>query len=289
MKMIFGKNTAVGVLLLAWIVLSACEDKKPGALKEVSKEAEPQAVGVEAAGARAALARAAAWMAVFPVEDLRFDAAIGTDALVKLGHKEFELAFQRAKAVAERDDDNPMLRFLKEDFSVPAEAVRTWKIPGEGEKRINTNRPLIEALHCDRHGLRPEALAYIIGPMRDDGGYQTIHAAWVLSLARDRACVDAERFDALVRDFTVELKKAQPRSFSPKRHLDVDLYAERIWALELLGQGVDKEWISVLLKQQRPDGSFGVMGETDERAYFRYHGTMVSTWALGLWLVHQGS
>ncbi|MBW2703524.1 MAG: hypothetical protein JRF33_22125 [Deltaproteobacteria bacterium] len=279
----------MGVLLLAWIVLSACEDKKPGALKEVSKEAEPQTVSVEAAGVRAALARAATWMAVFPVEDLRFDAAIGTDALVKLGHKEFEAAFQRARIVAERDDDNPMLRFLHAEFVAPVEAVRRWKAPGEGEKRINTNRPLIEALHCDRHGLRPETLAYIAGPMRDDGGYQTSHAAWALRLAKDRACMDAERFEALVRDFTVEIHKAQSRPFAPKRHLDVDLYAERIWALELLGQAVEEEWISVLLKQQRPDGSFGVMGETDERPYYRYHGTMASAWALGLWLAHQGS
>lgn len=273
----------LSISFLCWILLLACEDR-PGALKGEAKEAKPQRDVVGAA-----LLRAADWMAGFPAKDLRFDAAIGTDALVKLGHKEFEPALAKARVVAERDDDNPMLRFLREDFVAPAEAVRRWKASGEGEKRINTNRPLIEALHCDRHGLRPETLAYITGTMRDDGGYYTTHAAWALRMARDRACLDAERFEALAGDFAVELKKAQPRPFAPKRHLDVDLYAERIWALEMLGRDVEEEWIAVLLKQQRPDGSFGVMGETDERSYYRYHGTMVSTWALGLWLAHQGS
>ncbi len=101
--------------------------------------------------------------------------------------------------------------------------------------------------------------------------------------------MDAERFEALVRDFTVEIHRAQSRPFAPKRHLDVDLYAERIWALELLGQAVDAAWVAELLRWQRSDGSFGVMRETDERSYYRYHGTMVSAWALGLWLAHQGS
>jgi len=59
-----------------------------------------------------AIARAAEWLALFPEENLRFDAAVGLWHIRQLfDSKALGLAWTRAEKVADRDDDNPLRRF----------------------------------------------------------------------------------------------------------------------------------------------------------------------------------
>jgi hypothetical protein len=55
-----------------------------------------------------ALRRAADWLAAFPVDDLRFDAAVMlSQTRLRVDGDGLRRAFERARAVADRDDDNP--------------------------------------------------------------------------------------------------------------------------------------------------------------------------------------
>src|SRR5437879_1119772 len=128
--------------------------------------------------------RAAEWLAAFPAEGLRFDAAVGLSQLVKLRPDDLALrqAFERSRAVAERDADHPQLRFWKSEVRVAKSAVTGWS---GSDSKVNVNRAVNEALWCDVHGLRPETVKYITGPMRDSGGYRSTHALWALIIARD--------------------------------------------------------------------------------------------------------
>ncbi len=234
---------------------------------------------------RAALARAAAWLASVPEEQLRYDAAVGLAAIRRLGDSEaLRQAAAAARAVADRDLDNPMRRAFDPASRVPAASARGWVVPAAGERRVNVNRVVGEALHCADHGLRAETVAYATGPMRDDGGYQTTHAVWALALARDAGCLDATRFATAVRPLLDELRAAQPAAPTADV-LTVDLFAERVLMLVLAGErdpAIDT-WASALLAAQRPDGGFGVLAP-DEDPYRRYHATMAASWALAAWL-----
>src|SRR4051812_37778605 len=139
------------------------------------------------------LERSAHWLAAFPVEDLKFDAAVGLSQTLQLTKSEaLQLAFDRARTASDQDVDHPQRRFWSSDFKVQKSAVTSWTA---ADPRVNPNRPLDEALWCDVHGLRPQTVEYASGAMRDGGGYRSTHALWALVIARDRGCLGAKAFD----------------------------------------------------------------------------------------------
>ncbi|MCK6553799.1 hypothetical protein L6Q96_04330 [Candidatus Binatia bacterium] len=232
-----------------------------------------------------AMNRAAAWLSAFPTDELRFDAAVmlhhirdtvDSDALTR--------AFDRARAVAEKDSDHPQRAFWNPAATAPAEHTAGWVVPTEPGRRVNVNRPLTEALHCRKNGWRPETTVYVCGPMRDNGGYETTHALWAIDIAFRRGCVDKATYERCVRAMHEELRAAQPAPFSPQATLDIDLYGERLLQNVMTGfaDPVMNAWAATLMDLQQPDGSWGVATE-GEPPYWRYHATAIGTWALAEW------
>lgn len=264
------------VVLLVLALLAGCTGER----KAPPRDAAPAPAPAPARSTpRAALDRAAAWLAAFPADELRYDAAVGVSAIRRrIDDPTWRAAHERALSAADRDPDNPMRRAFDSGYLAPKRSVLGWTAPAKGAERINPNRVVIEALHCDVHGLRPETLAYATGPMRDDGGYHTTHAVWALVIARDRGCVDA----ALLPPLLDELRAAQPAAPGGAT-LEVDLFAERILMLLLAGDRDVAPWIDALVDAQASDGGFGVP-TTDEAPYLRYHATMLAAWALAAWL-----
>ncbi|MCB9572472.1 MAG: hypothetical protein H6709_10330 [Kofleriaceae bacterium] len=232
----------------------------------------------------AAIDRAATWLAAFPPAQLRYDAAIMIAAIRRRYDDDaLRAADAAARAVADRDDDNPLRRLFDAGYRAAASSARGWEVPAAGAPRVNPNRVLAEAAHCAEHGLRPATLAYVTGPMRDDGGYQTTHAAWALLIAHDHGCLDDAALAAALTPLLDELRAAQPAAPGPAA-LDVDLFGERLLMLALAGvrdAAVDG-WAASLLRAQRGDGSFGALA-VDEDPYRRYHATAIACWALAAW------
>ena len=226
-----------------------------------------------------AVDHAAAWMAAFPIAQLRFDAAIALGA-IRVHHDTdaLRVADEHARAVADRDPDNPLRRAFDDADRAPPASTAGWTVPAPGAPRINVNRVVGEALHCKENGLRAETLAYATGAMRDQGGYQTTHALWALAIARDRGCLPD--FEARARPVIDELYAAEPPAPEPAV-LALDLFAERLLMLELAGvRGPEVDgWAASLEKAQSPDGGFGTLAPGQE-PYFRFHATMMATWAL---------
>ncbi len=231
-----------------------------------------------------ALGKATEWLARFPEKELRHDAAVVLARIKKrFHHPALERAWERAFAMAARDEADPLGRLIGTRFIPEMKAVQGWIPPAAGEPRINTNRPLIEALWCDRHPLRKETLAYITGRMRDSGGYHTTHALWALLLARENGCLTPEEFLQLAGPLRAELTRAQPKKL-PSSAADVDLFAERLLFLVLSGPAPRAgRWARMLLERQNPDGSFG-RSEAGKPPYHCYHATVMSAWALAEWL-----
>jgi hypothetical protein len=255
----------------AWILalLAACgRDAAPPAGDDVDR----------------AIARASAWLAAFPGDQLRYDAAIGTAAIRRHADGEaIRRADATARAVADRDADNPMRRMIDPAYRAPATSTAAWEVPAPGGERVNVNRVVVEALHCADNGLREQTIAYATGPMRDDGGFHTTHAVWALAIARDAGCLDGARFEALVRPLLDELRAAQPAAPGAAVR-DVDLFAERVLMLRLAGDrdaAIDG-WARALAAAQTSDGGFGTPAD-GENPYFRYHATLAATWALVEW------
>jgi hypothetical protein len=232
-----------------------------------------------------ALERAAQWMAAFPPASLRLDAAMALSMMRKTVDSEaLRVAFDRARTVADRDSDNPHRRFWTPGFTSPPEHTTRWAVPTEAGQRVNTNRVVIEALFCKENGWRPETMRYLCGPMRDDGGYGTTHALWALDLAHGAGCATGTDYETCARDLQAELARAQPAPFQPHTTLDIDLYAERLLGTVRTGypDPVVDQWARTLMALQGADGSWGVPA-AQEDPYFRYHATMVSSWALAEW------
>jgi hypothetical protein len=227
--------------------------------------------------------RAAKWMAAFPVEELRYDAAVGLSQVLKVvDSPELRDAYARARTLADRDTDHPQRRFLEPDAGVVAKrAVHSWSAT---DAKVNLNRPIDEALWCDVHGLRAQSLAYASGPMRDAGGYRSTHALWALVIARDRRCLDEKAFTKTSAAVRAELRRTQPPEPGPSTS-ELDLYGERLLFLLLAGErdAMLTAWGEKLAKRQNADGSFGSPGE---RRYEQYHATLVATWALALLDAH---
>ncbi len=233
-----------------------------------------------------ALDGAAHWLASFPREKLRFDAAVMLSAISQADPKpqRFATALQYARTAAERDDDNPFLRLWQPDFPPPDDLWR-WEPPRDGS-RVNPNRPLTEALYCDHIPIRQATLDYILGPMRDDGQYHTTHAAWALIVARDLGCFPPQQAHELLLPIVAELAQFQPESPGPAT-LDVDLYAEQALMRYL---AMDRQqahiWVDNLVQRQNPDGSWA-FPQDDEPIYYGYHATGICAWFLALWLQDQ--
>jgi hypothetical protein len=258
--------------LLVTAALLGCSSERRAAPPPPAPDAAPARPS-----ARQVVERAAAWLAGFPEDELRFDAAVGLAAIRRrIDSDALRAADARARAAADRDPDNPLRRAFDPGYRTAAASVAGWEAPGPGAERANPNRVVAEALHCDEHGLRPETLAYATGAMRDKGGYHTTHALWALVIARDRGCIDA----AALRPLVDELRAAQPAAPEPAV-LAVDLYAERLLMLLLAGEhdAETEAWARALADAQAPDGGFGEPGP-DDPPYFRYHATMMAAWAL---------
>lgn len=230
------------------------------------------------AASPAPVERAGRWMAQFPVDELRFDAAVGLSQVLKLTDSpELRAAYARARQVADRDTDHPHRRFFDAEARVTKAQVTKWSAT---DAKVNVNRPVDEALWCDVHGLRPQTVTYASTAMRDGGGYRSTHALWVLLLARERGCLDEKAFAKASAAVRAELRKAQPEQ-PGEQALDVDLYAERLLFLLLAGErdATLEAWGERLARRQNADGSFGAPGDF---AYARYHATLAATWALAL-------
>jgi hypothetical protein len=239
------------------------------------------AVPAAADSRQAAVERAAAWLAAFPPEHLRFDAAVMLHGIrTHVDSAVLREAWERARVVADRDDDHPLRRLWMPSLTTPPSFTSGWPIPDPGAPRANTERLLIEAAHCDRNGLRRAATRYACTAMRDEGGFYTTHALWGLVLARARGCERPEKLRRCIAHLGAELRVAQPRVLRPARTLDVDLFAERTLMSCLAGmpRGVAHD-LDLLLAAQRRDGSWGV-ADPDEAPYHRFHATAIATWAL---------
>lgn len=231
-----------------------------------------------------ALLRAGRWLASFPPEKLRFDAAVGLWHIRQRYYSEpIDTAWRTAREIADRDTDNPLRRFWDASTDPPLEETSFWIVPTSSEQRVNTNRVVGEALYCAERGWRPETSRYVAGPMRDSGGYQTAHALWALYLAARNGCLADGEYLRLAPDLQRELRDHEPVEFQPSETLDVDLFAERLLMLIMTGDTgapVDS-WIDALLALQNEDGSWGI-DRPGENPYFRYHATMVAVWAFAL-------
>ncbi len=178
-----------------------------------------------------------------PEETLRFDTAVALEAAARrlspsvTADAAFRRARARALAVAARDDDHPHHRLLGREVPVRRVRVQGWEPPkGASARRVNVNRVVTEALYCDRFGLRPETLAYIEGPMRDGGGYQTCHGLWALVIARDRGCLSSEAFRRAARPLVAEVEAGLRRDGAPKTPEAEDLFTERHLMRRLAGR-----------------------------------------------------
>lgn len=231
---------------------------------------------------RAAVERAAAWMADYAgsEQSLNFDAAIGLALVGRLCDvPALRAAFARADARLDRDRGHPMRLFFEPDFRLPPGFSTAWSAPQGPAARVNPDRVVTEALHCREHGWRPSTTDYVCGPLRDGGGYYSAHALWALTIATENGCLEGG--DRCVEDLRAEILAAQPWPFSPWSTLDVDLFAERLLMLALSGPlpAAAAGWPARLLELQNPDGSWGAPA-TGEPPYFRFHATMMASWAL---------
>ena len=237
----------------------------------------------EVAPAWQAMQKASAWMSRFPDGELQFDAAIMLSQIeTKVDGDALRRASKLARALADRDADHPHRRFYDPSFRSPRKDTASWVAPSAGGARVSPNFVLSEALHCAENGWRAETNAYVCGPMRDAGGYHTVHGLWALLIARENGCLQG--VPDCSRSLIDELLAAQPERLEPKKSLDVDLYAERLLMLQksgIAGSPIDAG-VTVLLANQDADGSFGVR-IADEPPYFRFHTTAIATWALAEW------
>ncbi|HSD89511.1 MAG TPA: hypothetical protein VLB44_18400 [Kofleriaceae bacterium] len=273
------------MLRLVWllpIVLAAACRREPEPAPSPPEPSHASPAGpADARTTEAVIDRAAAWLAAFPADHLRFDAAIGLAAIrARTDSDALRAASARAREVSDRDTDNPLRRGYDDAARVAPAVSAGWPLPKPGEPRANVNRVVAEAMHCKENGIRRETLAYIAGPMRDEGGYQTTHALWALAIARDHGCLTdfAERARPLIAELREHQTAPPATSVSA-----IDLYAERLLMIELAGeQGADIEaWRRRLIELQAEDGGFGELAP-DQDSYLRYHATLVAAWALAV-------
>ncbi|RME25332.1 MAG: hypothetical protein D6806_08040 [Deltaproteobacteria bacterium] len=213
---------------------------------------------------------------------LRYEAAVAIRlAYASSGVEQLEKLLPLADRIAASDPDNPQRRFFSSEFEADRRSIQGWVPPERG--RMNTNRPIIEALWCDRYPMRRDTLLYIGGNMRDGGSYGSTHALWALILARQKGCIDEQTFRRLSGPIVDELVSAQPR-LCPAGATGLDIYAERALFLALAGyKKQHHHWLNQILKRQSADGGFG-LPQGKNQYYVRIHATLVATWYMAEWL-----
>lgn len=270
---------AVYSLLSALLLTTGCKPQTPAKATSARVNQSPAA----------AVDRAGLWMSAFPQKALRFDAAIGLHHILqRYQTPSLKKAYNRALQQANRDDDNPMRRFWLSTFVSPSKVLQGWSAPGQGESRVNVNRVVSEALHCRRHAVRQQTLDYIVGPMRDLGGYHTTHGLWALVLARQRGCLEAKTFRKLATPLVEEIYRHQPAQGPERTTEAVDIFAERFLMVvlagaeepQLLRQKPLGRWAEHLLGIQQEDGRWGYDGGV---SYRDFHATLLASWALLEW------
>jgi hypothetical protein len=232
-----------------------------------------------------ALLRAGDWLASFPAEELRFDAAVGLWHIrQRIYSGPVRSAWRRARKVADRDHDNPLRRIWDESAAASQDVTTGWTAPACEGGRVDADRVVIEALYCSENGWRAATSRYIAGPMRDGGGRHTARALWAIYLAQSNGCLPEGEYLRVAAALQQELRDHQAIDLHPTSTRDVDLYAERLLMLVLTGNDDAPlpEWIDRLLALQNTDGSWGTP-EEGEDPYLRYHATMVAAWALATW------
>lgn len=230
-----------------------------------------------------AIRGASTWMVDWLAEQRpRFDAIVGAAEAASCSEEPaLKRVIEAARPHLASDSNHAMWRFVDPAFPDPGPKLQGWTAEA-GSPRVNVDYVVIEALYCRSRPWRAQTTAYACGPMRDRGGYHTTHALWALATLVHRGCpLDDELVrcrDALI----AELVEAQPAALRPSETLDIDLYAERLLTVELAGGSPETDaWAAALLEAQRPDGSWQVPAE--EHAYFAFHATLASAWALAAW------
>ncbi len=232
---------------------------------------------------KAAIHRGIQALCRVPETQLRYDTALSLVMVRKrLFWPELEPCYARIKARALKDDDNPMNVLIDPAAARPidAHALQRLPIPKAGQARTNVNHIVIRAVHCRRFPVPRKVFAYLIGPMRDHGGYHSTHALWSLLMMRRQGCGDRAEVERAVASLRQELQDALTKQPAMSTTPSIDLNAERILFLVESGVAVDRLSgpVQRLLAAQRPDGVFATSRE--ERAPWRVHATSVSVWAL---------
>ena len=282
--------------MLAGILLMGCVDKMPAPELEPLPEPEwtaggswPVEIDCEPGGPEApelAVRRAVCgggnylndWM---QGDRPHFDAAIGVSAVNDLlTSPSWRAAELRALEYVASDANNLMRVLFDDDFErEPDRLSNGWAIPAGG--KVPVDFVLIEAAHCADLPWREATSAYVCGPMRDQGGYETAHGLWAFTIAADRDCPVS---GACVAELARELAAAQPASLSDPSTLDVDLFAERMLMVARAEPALDdlRVWGPELMRHQRDDGGFYAPA-ADEKPYYAFHATMAASWALAEW------
>lgn len=266
-------------MIVVWLGLLACGGPEPRAASEVTTSTpSPAPASFTNAEVLQAIKRGVQWLSQYE-QPVRFDAILAASQIAALhpGPATQRLFQQRLEGLV--DTDHPHIRLWNPTHGLPDGFEIDW-VATDGE-RVNVNRVLTEALHCQERGWRAQTTAYVCGPMRDNGGYHTTHGLWALALAQERGCIPA----TCLSEILDEVESAQPSTLQPTATLDIDLYSERLLTSCLGGRcaGTQKEWVSQLLPLQQADGSWIVPNEPDPIPYADYHSTMVSVWALATW------
>jgi hypothetical protein len=141
---------------------------------------------------------------------------------------------------------------------------------------VSPNRALVEALYCPEHGFRPETAVWVCRDLRDEGGYASAHAAWILAIAVEQGCVSRQLtcLDHVRDELLAALRREEPLGTTAA----VDLHAERILFGRMAGAPPDllRPPIERLLAVQRPDGAFADPAD----GWAATHATLAATWAL---------
>lgn len=219
----------------------------------------------------------------FEDKDLRHDTAMVLTLVRKiLFWPELEPCYARIKTQALKDHDHPLNVLIDSGYAknVDLERIRRLPIPEAGQKRTNVNHIVFRAAHCPKVPFPDKAFAYLVGPMRDNGGFHSTHAMWALLMMRSQGCGQRAKVEKAVASLRDELTKALNASGEMKSTRGIDLNAERILFLVQSGVRVDalSGPVQKLLSAQRPDGAFAAPQE--KRRRWLLHATTVSVWAL---------
>jgi len=200
----------------------------------------------------------------------------------RLWWPDLQACFARLRGAALQDRDHPLTGLIAPELAGKLDVghLQRRRIPRPGQGRINPNVVVFRAAHCRRAGFPDAWLAYVTGPMRDEGEYHSAHALWTLQLLRERGCQADRALRQGIASLQSELLRAQRRTTTLSTTRAIDLYAERLLFVRLSGapRSVLLPFVPRLLAAQRADGAFAAPGE--RRPHWLQHATTVAIWAL---------